>query len=56
MMEQLNTKKSINLTIRFNEHQLEELRTLAGEKGMGVTTLARMWLMERLKEEKQKPA
>ncbi len=44
--------KSINLTIRFDEQAIEELRKLASEKGMGVTTLVRMWTLERLKKEK----
>ncbi len=52
MAEQQNTNKSINLTIRFDEQALEELRKIAGEKGMGVTTLVRMWTLERLQKEK----
>jgi len=49
---QQNTNKSINLTIRFDKQALEELRILARTKGMGVTTLVRMWVLERLHEEK----
>jgi hypothetical protein len=52
MTDQQNTNKSINLTIRFDEQALEELQKLAGEKGMGVTTLVRMWTLERLRKEK----
>ena len=52
MTDKENTNKAINLTIRFDEQALEELRKLAHGKGMGVTTLARMWVLERLEEEK----
>ena len=52
MTDQQSTNKPINLTIRFDEQALEELRKLANEKGMGVTTLARMWVLERLSKEK----
>ena len=52
MTEQQSTNKAINLTIRFDEQALEALRTLASAKGMGVTTLARMWILERLKQER----
>jgi predicted DNA binding CopG/RHH family protein len=52
MREEQSTNKAINLTIRFDEQALEELRKLASEKGLGVTTLIRMWVLERLKEEK----
>jgi len=46
-----STNKSINLTIRFDEQALETLRERASEKGMGVTTLVRMWVLERLHKE-----
>ena len=52
MTDQQSTNKAINLTIRFDEQALEELRKIAGEKGMGVTTLVRMWTLERLRKEK----
>jgi predicted DNA binding CopG/RHH family protein len=51
MADQQSTNKSINLTTRFDEQALEALRKLAGEKGMGVTTLVRMWVLERLHKE-----
>lgn len=51
MADQQSTNKAINLTIRFDEQTLEELRKLAREKGMGVTTLVRMWALERLHKE-----
>lgn len=52
MADRQTTNKSINLTIRFDEQTLEELRYLASKKGMGVTTLVRMWVLERFDKEK----
>lgn len=37
------------LTIRLDPETLAELRICAKEKGVGPTTLARMWLLERLR-------
>lgn len=39
------------LTIRLDPETLAELREQAHEKGIGPTTLARMWLLERLRSE-----
>ena len=39
---------SQGITIRFDAETLEELREQAHSKGMGATTLARMWILERL--------
>jgi predicted DNA binding CopG/RHH family protein len=36
------------LTIRLDPETLAELRERAHQKGIGPTTLARMWLLERL--------
>jgi hypothetical protein len=41
---------SRGLTIRFDDESLAELRRRAREKGVGPTTLARMWILERLKQ------
>ncbi|MSQ14786.1 MAG: hypothetical protein EXR50_02860 [Dehalococcoidia bacterium] len=49
-----NLSESIN--IRFDPQTLAELRKLAHEKGVGPTTLARMWIMEHLKREKEQSA
>ena len=35
-------------TIRFDSQTLTKLRKIAVKKGIGPTTLARMWIMERL--------
>lgn len=42
--------KTGTLTIRFQPEYLQSLREKAFEKGIGPTTLARMWLMEKLQE------
>jgi predicted DNA binding CopG/RHH family protein len=39
---------SQGITIRFDAETLEELREQAHNKGIGPTTLARMWILERL--------
>lgn len=39
---------SDGITIRFDPKTLEKLRRYAQQKGLGPTTLARMWVMERL--------
>lgn len=43
---------SQGITIRFDPETIERLRTVAHEKGVGPTTLARMWVLERLKGER----
>jgi predicted DNA binding CopG/RHH family protein len=41
---------SEGITIRFDPDSLRKLRQRAREKGMGPTTLARMWILERLQK------
>lgn len=41
-------KKEQVLTIRFDKDNLQKLREKATRMGIGPTTLARMWLMEKL--------
>ncbi len=36
------------LALRLDQQTLEELREQARKKGIGPTTLARMWILERL--------
>ena len=43
---------SQGVTIRLDPDTLHDVRELAQEKGMGPTTLIRMWVMERLQEVK----
>ena len=40
---------SQGITIRLNPDTLETIRSEAHEKGIGPTTLVRMWVLERLK-------
>jgi predicted DNA binding CopG/RHH family protein len=40
---------SEGITIRFDKPTLEKLREVAQEKGLGPTTLARMWILEHLR-------
>lgn len=40
--------KTDTLTIRFESEDIERLREEAIHKGIGPTTLARMWIKERL--------
>ena len=42
------------LTIRLNTETFTELRKRAEKKGLGVTTLIRMWLREHLEEQEKK--
>jgi predicted glycoside hydrolase/deacetylase ChbG (UPF0249 family) len=39
---------SEGITIRFDEQTLSKLRKKAENKGIGPTTLARMWILDRL--------
>jgi predicted DNA binding CopG/RHH family protein len=40
---------SSGVTIRLDPDTLKQLRTMAQEKGIGPTTLIRMWVLERLR-------
>ena len=42
-------KLSEGITIRLDTETLLRLRSVAKEKGIGPTTLARMWVLEHLK-------
>ena len=44
---------SEGLNVRLDPETLDKLRHIAKEKGIGPTTLARMWIMEHLKEVQQ---
>lgn len=41
------------VTVRLNQQMLIDLRRQAREKGIGASSLARMWLLERLRKEKK---
>ena len=42
---------SEGITIRFDPETLAQLRAHAHEKGIGPTTLVRIWILERLREQ-----
>ena len=42
---------STGVTIRLDPETLQRLRAIAQEQGIGPTTLIRMWILERLKQQ-----
>ena len=38
-------------SVRFQEGTLKKLKSIARDKGLNYTTLIRMWVMEKLKQE-----
>lgn len=42
---------SEGITIRFDQPTLNKIREIAHDKGIGPTTLARMWIMDHLKSQ-----
>ena len=42
------------LTIKLSEATMQQLREIAQEQGLGLSTLVRMWILERLKAAKDK--
>ena len=42
---------SSGITVRFDAKTLNAIRKEAHEKGVGATTLIRMWVLERLKDQ-----
>ena len=47
---------SEGITVRLDAETLAELRSQAHEKGIGPTTLARMWILEHLRTKEGRPA
>jgi predicted DNA binding CopG/RHH family protein len=46
--ERLSFRKERVLTLRLDEPTLAELKEIAHNKGLGMSTLVRMWVRERL--------
>lgn len=46
-----NARKSGSLTIRFQPEDIQRLKEKANHLGIGPTTLARMWILEHLRED-----
>ena len=40
------------LTVKLDEEAIEELTKIAKERGIGPSTLARMWILEHLRKQK----
>jgi CopG antitoxin of type II toxin-antitoxin system len=47
---------SQGLKVRFDPETISKLRECAKEKGIGPTTLIRMWVIERLNEDEKRKA
>lgn len=45
-------KPRVLIALRMDEKILDELKAVAERKGINFSTLARMWLTERLREER----
>ena len=48
--ERLSFRKERVLTLRLDEPTVEGLKAVADKKGLGISTLVRMWVRERLAE------
>ena len=46
--ERLSFRKERVLTLRLDEPTVEGLKAVADKKGLGISTLVRMWVKERL--------
>jgi predicted DNA binding CopG/RHH family protein len=46
---------STGVTIRLDPETLQKLRAVAQERGIGPTTLIRMWVLEHLKQKETAP-
>jgi len=46
--ENLSFRKERVLTLRLDEPTIAELKEIADHKGLGISTLVRMWVRERL--------
>lgn len=47
----IGSKLEESLNIRFSEEDINTIRELADQKGIGPTTLVRMWTKEKLQEQ-----
>lgn len=50
----VSRRLSEGLTVRLDPETLRVLRARAREKGLGPTTLIRMWVLERLQEREER--
>ncbi len=49
MNREMRKQLSVTIATRFDQETANLLREVAQEKGIGVTTLIRMWTFDRLK-------
>ena len=47
----LSFRKERVVTLRLDEPTVAELKAMADQKGLGISTLVRMWVRERLAED-----
>lgn len=50
------SRKTGSLTIRFEPEDIQRIREQAQQQGIGPTTLARVWILERLRRTRGKTA
>jgi len=50
-VERRNLGRSVMFSIRLNPDELAELERYAGQRGLPARTLARAWILARLREE-----
>jgi predicted DNA-binding ribbon-helix-helix protein len=50
------TRFSANVQVRFHPETDHELETIARERGMKKATLIRTWVLERLRQDRNRPA
>jgi hypothetical protein len=49
MYKEIDDHLTVTISTRFDRETAEVLRTAARERGIGVTTLIRMWTLDRLR-------
>jgi predicted DNA binding CopG/RHH family protein len=50
------SRKTGSLTIRFQPEDIQRIREEANQRGIGPTTLARMWILEHIRRGQGKTA
>lgn len=46
-----NLNRSVMFFVRFNPEEIEELQRYADQRGLPARTLARIWILERMRQE-----
>ncbi len=49
-----HARKTGSLTIRFQPEDIQRIREEANQRGVGPTTLARMWILEHVREQRSR--